>query len=103
MFPRTVLIVSCLALAACAEKAAPPVPPSGDFVSVTLGQAAEQAHGELAMLARLRGVRLVHTVHKKPPSRSLDGKSAVSSQRKSFAIGLNAIGKNQMDVRIMFF
>ena len=55
MFPRTVLIASCLALAACAEKAAPPVPPSGDFVSVTLGQAAEQAHGELAMLARLRG------------------------------------------------
>ena len=48
-------MLSCLALAACAEKAAPPVPPSVDFVSATLGQAAEQAHGELAMLARLRG------------------------------------------------
>ena len=55
MFPKTLLILSCLALAACAEKAAPPVPPSVDFVSATLGQAAVQAHGELAMLARLRG------------------------------------------------
>ena len=55
MIPKTLLILSCLALAACAQKAAPPVPPSVDFVSATLGQAAEQAHGELAMLARLRG------------------------------------------------
>ena len=55
MFPRTLLILSCLALAACAEKTAPPVPHEVDFVSATLGQAAEQAHGELAMLARLRG------------------------------------------------
>lgn len=55
MIPKTLLMLSCLALAACAQKAAPPVPPSVDFVSATLGQAAEQAHGELAMLARLRG------------------------------------------------
>lgn len=55
MFPKTLLILSFLALTACAGKAAPPVPPSVDFVSATLGQAAEQAHGELAMLARLRG------------------------------------------------
>ena len=55
MIPKTLLIVSCLTLAACAEKAAPPVPPSVDFVTATLGQAAEQAHGELAMLAQLRG------------------------------------------------
>lgn len=55
MIPKTLLMLSCLALAACAPKAAPPVPPSVDFVSATLGQAAEQAHGELAMLARLRG------------------------------------------------
>ena len=55
MFPRTLLILSCLALAACAEKTTPPVPHEVDFVSATLGQAAEQAHGELAMLARLRG------------------------------------------------
>lgn len=55
MIPKTLLMLSCLALAACAQKAAPPIPPSVDFVSATLGQAAEQAHGELAMLARLRG------------------------------------------------
>lgn len=55
MIPKTLLMLSCLALAACAQKAAPPAPPSVDFVSATLGQAAEQAHGELAMLARLRG------------------------------------------------
>lgn len=55
MFPRTLLILFCLALAACAEKTTPPVPHEVDFVSATLGQAAEQAHGELAMLARLRG------------------------------------------------
>ena len=55
MIPKTLLMLSCLALAACAQKAAPPVPPSVDFVAATLGQAAEQAHGELAMLARLRG------------------------------------------------
>ena len=55
MFPRTLLIQPCLALAACAQKAVPPVPPTVDFVTATLGQAAEQAHGELALLARLRG------------------------------------------------
>ena len=55
MFPRTLLILSCLALAACAEKTTPPVPHEVDFVSATLGQAAEHAHGEHAMLARLRG------------------------------------------------
>lgn len=53
--PKTLLILSCLTLAACAEKNVPPVPHEVDFVSATLGQAAEQAHGELAMLARLRG------------------------------------------------
>lgn len=55
MLPKTLLMLSCLALCACAQKTAPPVPPTVDFVSATLGQAAEQAHGELAMLARLRG------------------------------------------------
>ncbi len=55
MIPKTLLMLSCLALASCAEKAAPPVSPSVDFVAATLGQAAEQAHSELAMLARLRG------------------------------------------------
>ena len=55
MFRKTLLILSCLTLAACAEKAAPPVPPSVDFVTATLGQAAEQAHSELALVAKLRG------------------------------------------------
>lgn len=55
MIPKILLILSCLAFAACAQKATPPLPPSVDFVLATLGQAAEQAHGELAMLARLRG------------------------------------------------
>jgi len=60
-----------MALAACAEKAAPPVPPSVDFVSATLGQAAEQAHGELAMLARLRGQGLQPLLPPADPSLNL--------------------------------
>ena len=61
MFRKTVLLVCCclcpcLSLAACAKKAASPVTGSpADFVAVTLGDAAEQAHSELAMLAKLRG------------------------------------------------
>jgi hypothetical protein len=50
-----IFLLCCLPLAACAKKAdvhpASPV----DFVAMTLGQAAEQAHAELAMLAQLRG------------------------------------------------
>ncbi len=64
-------MLSCLALAACAEKTAPPVPPSVDFVSATLGQAAEQAHGELAMLARLRGQGLQPLLPPADPSLNL--------------------------------
>ena len=71
MFPRTLLILPCLALAACAEKAAPPVPHEVDFVSATLGQAAEQAHGELAMLARLRGQGLQPLLPPADPSLNL--------------------------------
>ena len=55
MFKKIVLMSCGMLLAACAYKAAPPVQPTDDFVASTLGQAAEQAHGELAMLARLRG------------------------------------------------
>lgn len=71
MIPKTLLMLSCLALAACAQKAAPPVPPSVDFVSATLGQAAEQAHGELAMLARLRGQGMQPLLPPADPSLSL--------------------------------
>ena len=57
MYKKIVLLLCCcLAVSACAKKAAPPaVSNPADFVAVTLGDAAEQAHGELAMLAKLRG------------------------------------------------
>src|SRR5699024_10900805 len=71
VFPRTLLILPCLALAACAEKTVPPVPHEVDFVSATLGQAAEQAHGELAMLARLRGQGLHPLLPPADPSLNL--------------------------------
>lgn len=53
---RCALILSLLLFAGCASKntdhgAASPA----DFVAITLGQAAENAHSELAMLAKLRG------------------------------------------------
>ena len=45
-----------LLLAGCAKKGEVAAPASpGDFVAVTLGDAAEVAHSELAMLAKLRG------------------------------------------------
>lgn len=71
MFRKTMLAICCLALAACAEKAVPPVPPTVDFVTATLGQAAEQAHGELAMLARLRGQGLQPLLPPAEPSLNL--------------------------------
>ena len=71
MISKTLLMLSCLALAACAEKTAPPVPPSVDFFSATLWQAAEQAHGENAMLARLRGQGLQPLLPPADPSLNL--------------------------------
>jgi len=56
MLQKTVfLLCCCLALGACAKKSSPPQAKPDDFVAVTLGDAAEQAHSELAMLAALRG------------------------------------------------
>lgn len=55
---RRILLGLCsvLIFAACADKAGPlAVSSPADFVAVTLGDAAEQAHSELAMLAKLRG------------------------------------------------
>ena len=56
---QNILILLCLSLCllpACSKKSAVP---SGhapkDFVALTLGEAAQNAHGELAMLAQLRG------------------------------------------------
>lgn len=71
MIPKTLLILSCVALAACAHKATPPVSSPPDFVAATLGQAAEQAHGELAMLARLRGQGLQPLLPPADPSLNL--------------------------------
>ena len=55
MFRNLVLCLCCLFLAACVGREQSSAPPPADFVSTTLGHAAEQAHGELAMIARLRG------------------------------------------------
>jgi len=53
---RCVLIVCLLLFAGCAKKTVDQgaIQPA-DFVATTLGQAAESAHSELAMLAKLRG------------------------------------------------
>ena len=70
MFRKTALLLCCcLSLAACAKKASPPAVSSpSDFVAVTLGDAAEQAHGELAMLAKLRGQGLEPLLPPSDPS-----------------------------------
>ena len=53
---RSAFILSLLLLAGCAQKNSDQsVTSPADFVAVTLGQAAENAHSELAMLAKLRG------------------------------------------------
>lgn len=52
---NVLLLCCCLALGGCAKKADPLQARPDDFVAITLGDAAEQAHGELALLARLRG------------------------------------------------
>ena len=49
------LLLICLFAFGCAHKTKNPPPEPVDFVAMTLGQAAEEAHGDLAMLARLRG------------------------------------------------
>ncbi len=49
------LLMCCLAATACAKKTENPATSPADFVAVTLGDAAETAHSELAMLAKLRG------------------------------------------------
>ena len=49
------LLMCCFAVTACAKKTETPATSPADFVAVTLGDAAETAHSELAMLAKLRG------------------------------------------------
>jgi hypothetical protein len=69
------LLCFCCLASACAKKPAPVSVPA-DFVAVTLGEAAEQAHGELAMLAKLRGQGLQPLLP--PPDPSLEKLVSVS-------------------------
>ena len=69
MKTRILLLLCCCLAAACARQPQPVSSPA-DFVAVTLGEAAEQAHGELAMLAKLRGQGLQPLLP--PPDPSLE-------------------------------
>jgi hypothetical protein len=73
---RIVLLLCCCLVCACAKKQPQPVAKPADFVAVTLGEAAEQAHSELAMLAQLRGQGLQPLLP--PPDPSLDALISVS-------------------------
>ena len=64
------LLMCCLAATACAKKAETPATSPADFVAVTLGDAAETAHSELAMLAKLRGQGLKPLLPPSDPSLS---------------------------------
>lgn len=76
MLSKTLLFLCCLPLVACAHKASPPVPNTVDFVTATLGQAAEQAHSELALVAKLRGQGLQPLLP--PPDPSLNQPVTIS-------------------------
>ena len=66
-----VLLCCCLFATACAKPVkTPPSSSPADFVAVTLGDAAEQAHSELAMLAKLRGQGMQPLLS--PPDPSLE-------------------------------
>ena len=72
MLRRCAFILCCLAVAGCAGKKPVQDPTSpADFVAVTLGDAAQTAHGELAMLAKLRGQGLQPLLPPADPSLSL--------------------------------
>ena len=64
------LLMCCLAATACAKKTETPATSPADFVAVTLGDAAETAHSELAMLAKLRGQGLKPLLPPSDPSLS---------------------------------
>ena len=72
MLLRCAFILCCLAVVGCAGKKPVQDPTSpADFVAVTLGDAAQTAHGELAMLAKLRGQGLQPLLPPADPSLSL--------------------------------
>jgi hypothetical protein len=70
------LLLLCCSLASACAKQSQPVSSPADFVAVTLGAAAEQAHSELAMLAMLRGQGLQPLLP--PPDPSLEQLISVS-------------------------
>lgn len=62
------LLCACMSLMACSQKTTLHMKDTPtDFVVATLGEAAEQAHSELAMLAKLRGQGIEPII---PPSDS---------------------------------
>ena len=74
---RPVVLLLCAALlAACAPRQKEAVTTPADFVAVSLGDAAEKAHGELAMLAKLRGQGIQPLLP--PPDPSLAAPVAIS-------------------------
>ena len=71
MLRRCAFIICCFVLAGCAGKKPTQDPTNpADFVTVTLGDAAQIAHGELAMLAKLRGQGLQPLLPPSDPSLS---------------------------------
>lgn len=69
------LLIALVLTGGCAHKAKQQSGPA-DFVAITLGQAAEEAHSDLAMLARLRGQGLQPLLP--PPDASLAEKTSIS-------------------------
>lgn len=69
------ILIALLLTGGCAHKAKQQSAPA-DFVAITLGQAAEEAHSDLAMLARLRGQGLQPLLP--PPDASLAEKTSIS-------------------------
>lgn len=70
------LALICILFSGCAHKAKREAPEPVDFVALTLGQAAEEAHSDLAMLAKLRGQGLQPLLP--PPDASLAERMSIS-------------------------
>ena len=74
---RKLLLLLCFCLLpACAKQAPLSTSSPADFVAVTLGEAAQQAHSELAMLSMLRGQGLQPLLP--PPDPTLEELISVS-------------------------
>lgn len=71
----SLILLALLLITGCAHKSRQPQAPA-DFVALTLGQAAEEAHSDLAMLAHLRGQGLQPLLP--PPDASLAERTSIS-------------------------